>query len=87
MNNKIVAFPTNQEHVCEQCRVAKARILRTIELHAQTANQLAQTEAQLVDAKREIRELKGAIASAIASIRSLGGNPQELIELINKNSR
>lgn len=85
MSEKLVVLrPPIEEHNCgcPVCKDLSLRVERNIRLHAQTACQLAEAEAFLVESKRECRVLKKALVGAIASIRYLGGNPQELQDLI-----
>lgn len=65
MTQIIALHQPEEAHDCDKCRELKSRIERGLRLHAQTTNQLAQTEAMLVKAKREIRELKAQLAKGV----------------------
>lgn len=46
---------------CPACQQLEWRLKRSINLHTQTACQLANTEADLVDTKKQIRQLQAQI--------------------------
>lgn len=61
MENKILTFPLVEDEsdcVCSKCRDLEFRLERSLKLHTQTACALAQAEALLVEARREIRRLQ-----------------------------
>jgi hypothetical protein len=65
--NKILAFPLTSDDpncVCSNCRQLELRWQRSLKLHAETTVQLAQCETQLVEAKRQIRELKSGVSAS-----------------------
>lgn len=66
MENKILTFPLAEDEsdcICSKCRDLEFRLERSLKLHTQTAELLAQAEALLVEAKREIRRLQAEVSS------------------------
>ena len=87
MSKVIALHQSNSEcPECLSCRALSFQYERSIKLHTQTTTALAGTEGLLVEARRENRYLKSKLASAIASIKYLGGDASELIEALNLES-
>jgi hypothetical protein len=66
---------------CQECLAFQSRWQGSIRLHCQTTEQLATAEQALVNKTREIRELEGQLLELVTTVRFLGGNVPESVQV------